>query len=136
MPELKGRTAPNGGCVRCGRCDGLHTHHVQAQADGGSDEPENLVELCSPCHGEWHAVEAVGLIPFEKWVETPPAMWLLAMDETAGFNELPAEERAQVREMLLTFLRTVWWETGDFGKMVAAGHLDAWFANNAVLCRL
>ena len=33
-------------CIVCGARENLHTHHIVALADGGSDDLENLVVLC------------------------------------------------------------------------------------------
>lgn len=44
--------------VRCWRCGdrmktkSLHRCHIIAEADGGHDEPSNLILLCSACHAE------------------------------------------------------------------------------------
>ena len=38
----------------CGRRRFLEVHHVVARSRGGSNEPENLVTLCSGCHRVWH----------------------------------------------------------------------------------
>ena len=38
----------------CGHTRYLHVHHVVPRADGGSNEAENLVTLCSACHDLWH----------------------------------------------------------------------------------
>lgn len=37
------------GCVRCAR-PAEHAHHVLPRAFGGSDDPSNLVPVCSRCH--------------------------------------------------------------------------------------
>lgn len=38
-------------CVSCGR-EGvlLHVHHLKPLAEGGSNDPSNLVLLCAACH--------------------------------------------------------------------------------------
>lgn len=58
-------------CRFCGTTDdehrqehdaGLHVHHIIPEADGGEDEPENLITVCCRCHRtleETHA-KAVG----------------------------------------------------------------------------
>ena len=43
--ELVGGTP----CVRCDR-PAEHAHHVLPRAFGGSDDPSNLVAVCSRCH--------------------------------------------------------------------------------------
>lgn len=41
---------------RCGRCkcsfkkNELTVHHLTPRAEGGSDDPKNLISLCRPCH--------------------------------------------------------------------------------------
>ena len=41
---------------RCYRCDKhfskskLSVHHIMARANGGSNDPSNLIPLCIPCH--------------------------------------------------------------------------------------
>lgn len=40
-------------CLRVQRVTpATEVHHIQAKADGGSDDPENLVSICHPCHLE------------------------------------------------------------------------------------
>lgn len=44
---------------RCALCDStryLQIHHYVPRGHGGSDFPENLVTLCSTCHGHVHGV--------------------------------------------------------------------------------
>jgi hypothetical protein len=53
-----------------GICTGRHehTHHVRLRAQGGSDDPENLVAACHRCHDWIHkhpkAAGELGLIDF------------------------------------------------------------------------
>jgi len=42
-------------CRRCGRNDDIEKHHIIQRVDGGTDEPENLEDLCSACHDYEHA---------------------------------------------------------------------------------
>lgn len=53
-------------CEVCGSRTGLETHHIQHQADGGSDDPSNLVCLCTGCHDDHHA----GRLVIERWEDT------------------------------------------------------------------
>lgn len=63
----------SGCCSKCRREDGLHNHHIIAQMDGGSDEPQNISSLCGVCHAEWHTVERwVDFISYEDWLKVPP----------------------------------------------------------------
>lgn len=42
-------------CQLCGRYETtLHTHHIIARADGGSDDDSNLIVICSDCHFKEH----------------------------------------------------------------------------------
>lgn len=43
-------------CVMCGlsRKGSLTVHHLQLRSQGGSDESENLITLCSYCHSKIH----------------------------------------------------------------------------------
>lgn len=44
-------------CVLCGTEDAdLEQHHTHPKSLGGGDEPENLLTLCSPCHGKLHGM--------------------------------------------------------------------------------
>ena len=42
-------------CVRCGRTENIDKHHIKQVRDGGTDEPENIEELCYACHKYEHA---------------------------------------------------------------------------------
>lgn len=66
-------------CVRCWSPDYLEVHHVVAVADGGPDDPENLVTLCSRCHGEWtFVVEPSINISQAEWMRLPSYHMLLS----------------------------------------------------------
>jgi len=39
-------------CMYCGNDDDLHVHHLKPRKEGGTDEPRNLITLCSSCHGK------------------------------------------------------------------------------------
>ncbi len=42
-------------CKKCGfRGRGLHIHHIMEKRNGGGEELDNLVTLCSPCHRRTH----------------------------------------------------------------------------------
>ena len=43
-------------CQECGsdNADSLHVHHKTPLSEGGSNNSENLVTLCSECHGDKH----------------------------------------------------------------------------------
>lgn len=45
---------PRDNCYFCGEDDEsiLETHHVVPRRFGGSDDPENLVDVCPSCHGK------------------------------------------------------------------------------------
>lgn len=41
-------------CRWCG-CEGTQVHHVVYRSQGGPDTPDNLILLCSACHGRAHS---------------------------------------------------------------------------------
>lgn len=43
--------------ARTENCRGraVHLHHMKMRSQGGSDDAENLMEVCSPCHDYIHA---------------------------------------------------------------------------------
>jgi hypothetical protein len=42
-------------CAACGSTKELNHHHLVPRANGGSEEPENLVTLCAECHDLVHS---------------------------------------------------------------------------------
>lgn len=46
-------------CAECGRTDRLEVHHIHHRADGGTDDPDNLITLCMVCHAEQHKGEPI-----------------------------------------------------------------------------
>ena len=41
-------------CERCGRTMATLVHHIVRKRDGGSDDPINLMALCTLCHAQVH----------------------------------------------------------------------------------
>ena len=46
-------------CALCGSGQYLQIHHVVPRSQGGSDFPENLITLCSKCHGQAHGIDCI-----------------------------------------------------------------------------
>lgn len=44
-------------CVRCGNTADIEKHHIVHRAEGGTDAPWNLEDLCNACHDYQHAKE-------------------------------------------------------------------------------
>jgi 5-methylcytosine-specific restriction endonuclease McrA len=42
-------------CQFCGRREHLQVHHIEFRSQGGADDPDNLITLCSDCHHDLHA---------------------------------------------------------------------------------
>ena len=43
-------------CVFCGVKDGIEQHHVVPRAEGGTDDPANILSVCGTHHGLVHGV--------------------------------------------------------------------------------
>ena len=43
-------------CVFCGTKDGIEQHHVVPKAEGGTDDPTNILTVCGAHHGLIHSV--------------------------------------------------------------------------------
>jgi 5-methylcytosine-specific restriction endonuclease McrA len=41
-------------CQSCGTMSNLEVHHKQFRSHSGHDSEENLITLCSACHGKVH----------------------------------------------------------------------------------
>jgi 5-methylcytosine-specific restriction endonuclease McrA len=41
-------------CQECGYYKHLEVHHIIPRSKGGSDDPSNLITLCTRCHGKKH----------------------------------------------------------------------------------
>jgi len=46
-------------CVRCGSTENIEKHHIVHQIKGGTDDKENLEELCRHCHRYQHVKERI-----------------------------------------------------------------------------
>jgi len=46
-------------CIRCGNTKNIEKHHIRHRADGGSDDSENLCNLCRGCHDYQHALDNI-----------------------------------------------------------------------------
>ena len=42
-------------CQACGTIAGLEVHHLQRRSQLGDDSENNLITLCSECHGAVHS---------------------------------------------------------------------------------
>lgn len=61
-------------CHDCGvRRPWLHFHHIKPKSQGGSDEPDNLIEICSNCHEDRHGGPYGGLNGGNRMAHTPEA---------------------------------------------------------------
>jgi hypothetical protein len=64
----------------------LHSHHITALADGGSDTNENTITLCGICHTEWHSIaEHIPGLTFAEWLDIPSAIVLIE-----GYRQIQA----------------------------------------------
>ena len=47
-------------CAICGSSRYLQIHHYLHRGNGGSDNPMNLITLCSDCHALAHGINLIG----------------------------------------------------------------------------
>ena len=47
-------------CVACGSKEDLQHHHLVTRPEGGSNDPSNLITLCTGCHFKLHARQMNG----------------------------------------------------------------------------
>ncbi len=78
-------------CRKCGARDDLDVHHKLERVFGGSDDPENLITLCSTCHMEWTFCEPGGPIDFETWRRQPPARFLIGVFASEWPTDISAD---------------------------------------------
>lgn len=67
-------------CEKCNKHKhqtSLHVHHIISIADGGTNDYSNLIALCTRCHDEWHSVEGIAGITFNKWLISIPPYYAL-----------------------------------------------------------
>jgi 5-methylcytosine-specific restriction endonuclease McrA len=43
-------------CTICGATQDLEVHHIVPRAEGGTNDPDNLVTVCMPCHLQLHGM--------------------------------------------------------------------------------
>lgn len=67
-------------CALCGNTRYLQIHHYVPRGEGGSDDPMNLITLCSVCHAQIH-----GYIPFEDVTFTVEDMEQAVVEYLADF---------------------------------------------------
>lgn len=82
-------------CARCWYSSKeVHLHHLQEVLRGGSNEPSNLVPLCSRCHREWEIYEG-HKFEFEDFLHTPSAVGFAAAIKsitTSGSDQRKVED--------------------------------------------
>lgn len=84
---------------------GLEVHHIVERCNGGSNDPDNLIVLCSDCHNEWTFFEPPAeVMSFARWLAIPPGRYLVA----AFAHEWPSDQSARdfKRDIELTIART------------------------------
>lgn len=47
-------------CALCSSTQYLQIHHIEPRGKHGTNVPQNLITLCSTCHGEAHGVKRDG----------------------------------------------------------------------------
>ena len=47
-------------CQSCGEMSNLEVHHKQFRSQSGHDTEENLITLCTGCHGSLHSPRVLG----------------------------------------------------------------------------
>ena len=58
-------------CARCGlQKESNHLHHIDELCNDGSNDPYNLIPLCSSCHNEWDYYKCAG-VGFKTFLNTP-----------------------------------------------------------------
>ncbi len=55
MVKRKVRERDQNRCVKCGKDDKLHLHHIKPYSKGGQHVVDNLVLLCNECHVKEHS---------------------------------------------------------------------------------
>jgi len=63
--------------------------------DGGTNDLNNLVTLCSVCHDEWEMVEKVSRMSFDTWLLLPTALQLLYAFMREWPDDVSAREAQQ-----------------------------------------
>lgn len=88
-------------CEKCKKnksISNLHVHHIIALADGGTNDYNNLIALCTRCHDEWHSIEGLNFIEFDKWLRTPP--YFVLVNVFHEITELPGNlSPARIKRM-------------------------------------
>lgn len=49
-------------CIKCGMKYDLNIHHKKKVSEGGTNDDDNLVTLCVPCHAEEHPDIAIFML--------------------------------------------------------------------------
>ena len=101
----------NNQCQKCHRrASLLDVHHKVPRVLGGTNDLDNLVSLCRPCHLEWEGVSGILDLSFEDWLPLPSAYRLITMllTEDAWSEEMTAKEVRQAILQSNNFLIAVW----------------------------
>lgn len=78
-------------CQRCAVRPSSEVHHITAVVNGGSDDDDNLLALCSECHRE---IEQYGFASVEEFMKTPPYAFVIV----AVRNRLPVNAAVEAME--------------------------------------
>ncbi len=76
-------------CARCGSSKKIHRHHKVHRIDGGSDDPDNIKELCQPCHSYEHGRARILMhleYEYEMGQANRIALWEYRLRVLEGFN--------------------------------------------------
>lgn len=96
-------------CEKCGRQASGEPHHIRSRGAGGSDIPENLIQLCAGCHieAQEYRIKPAALIEIVARRERKPMEEIYAAIGWTAPEVLPAvvrKEEPSLEELIQAFI--------------------------------
>ena len=111
-------------CVACGSKEDLQRHHLVTRPEGGSNDPSNLITLCTGCHFKLHARQMNGTYNASRRTKAGLAAAKARGKKLGTFGKKLAKRNATAARARDKTLRPVLKELAHLSSRAAAAEVE------------